>query len=276
VNADFGSFTLSTVGNIDVALTKLNSDGTALWAKRFGGTDGDWAHGLAVDPSGDVVVTGEFWRTTDLGGGPRTSSGAADIFVAKYSGADGSYRWGKTFGGGGVDRGYSAAVDPQTGNVILTGGFGGAVDFGGGTINGGIFLAGYDGAGNHLWSQGYGSSSTVDSGLSVNIDGNGNLAFGGAVYAGAMDVGGGWMIGNGNADLFVAGFTVLGDAPPAYRWARRAGAGMNGVSQANAVALDGLGHLMIGGTFQMTVDFGGVTATGPAASTAAFMAQYVH
>jgi hypothetical protein len=108
------------------------------------------------------------------------------------------------------------------------------------------------------------------------MDGNGNLAFGGAAYAGAVDFGGGWLIGNGNADLFVASFTVSGNNAPVYRWARRAGTGMNGVSQANAIGLDNLGHVTIAGTFQLTVDFGGVTATGPGASSAAFAAQYNH
>jgi hypothetical protein len=173
-----------------------------------------------------------------------------------------------------MDRGYGVAIDPRTGNVIMTGGFGGSVNFGGGAVTGGIFLAGYDSSGNYLWARGYGTSSTVDSGLSLTIDATGNLAMGGAVYAGALDLGGGWMIGNGNPNLFVANFNLDGNTPPVHRWSRRAGAGMNGVSQANAVALDTLGHMLVGGTFQMTVDFGGTSSTSPPATAASYVAKY--
>jgi len=274
VNADFGGFTLSSAGNVDVAVAKLNAAGTVQWAKRWGGTDIDWPHGLAVDRNGDVVVVGEYWTATDLGGGNRAGSGASDIFVAKYSGVDGSYRWDRTYGSAGIDKGCGVAVDPRNGNVIVTGGFNNSVNVGSGTISGGIFLAGYDGNGNPLWSMGYGSPSTVDSGLGVCVDGNGNLIFTGQAYAGAMDFGGGWLIGNGNPDYFVAGFNLSGTAAPAYRWSRRAGSGMNGVSIGSAITLDTQGHVFTGGSFQMTVDFGGISSTAAPTTSSAFVVQY--
>jgi len=68
----------------------------------------------------------------DLGGGLQANAGGSDIFVAKYSGLDGSYRWSKTVGSGAWDYGNGVATDPNTGNVIITGTLGGPANFGGG------------------------------------------------------------------------------------------------------------------------------------------------
>jgi DNA-binding beta-propeller fold protein YncE len=259
---------------VDVAVAKLNAAGTVQWAKRWGGTDIDWPHGLAVDRNGDVVVVGEYWTATDLGGGTRISRGASDIFVAKYSGVDGSYRWDRTYGGGGMDKGSGVAIDPATGNVFVTGGFTGPMTLGTSTIQGGSFLAGFGSAGNNLWAEGFGSASPNDFGLAVALDGNGHLTLAGQVYSASIDFGGGWLIGNGNPDLYVANFSLVGNSPPTYRWATRSGAGVNGISVANAVAMDAQGQALVGGSFQMTVDFGGLLETAAPTTSVAFVARY--
>ena len=59
------------------------SSATCLWAKRFGGSDGDSSHAVAVDTGGHAVVTGGFSTITDFGGQSLTSLGAADIFLQR-------------------------------------------------------------------------------------------------------------------------------------------------------------------------------------------------
>ena len=55
-----------------------------LWSKRFGDGDDQHARSVAVDASGNVIVTGYFYGTIDFGGGALTSAGGGDIFVAKF------------------------------------------------------------------------------------------------------------------------------------------------------------------------------------------------
>jgi hypothetical protein len=43
--------------------------------------------GVAVDGSGDVIVTGYFDDTVDFGGGPLSSAGGWDIFLVKFTAA---------------------------------------------------------------------------------------------------------------------------------------------------------------------------------------------
>src|SRR5439155_25059398 len=75
------------------------------WPKRFGGAGVDYSHAVAADSRGNLVVAGYFQGTADFGGGPLTSAGGFDIFVAKFS-PTGTYLWGKRYGGTGGGFGY--------------------------------------------------------------------------------------------------------------------------------------------------------------------------
>src|SRR5258708_8667632 len=178
-NANFGGVLLTPAGGgagVDVALGKVaGAAGGTVWAKRCGGVNWDYVRAVAVDRLGDIVVTGYFTSTTDLGGETLTGGGRYDIFLAKYSGADGAYRWGRTFGSTAGDFGYGVAVDPNTGNAVMTGLFSGSVDFGGGVISGsgGIYLAAYDPSGNYLLAQTAGAGS--DFGAAGPIGDSGNM-----------------------------------------------------------------------------------------------------
>jgi hypothetical protein len=261
---------MTSHGGTDIGIAKFSgATGATLWAKLWGGSGWDYPYGLAVDRSGDIVVTGNF-AGGDLGGGSLSTSG---LYVAKYSGVDGSARWVKTPGAG---TGYGITTDPNTGYVIVTGNSAGTTDFGGGAIAptavGCIFLAGYDGGGNYLWAVGYGSGT--DTGSAVAVDANGYVALTGkAISPLYFGPGSQSMYGNGNANYFVANFTISGTSPPAYRWAKRS-VGSNNVSAGNGVTFDTLGHVVIAGTVQGTADLGGATASGPLASGAAFGIQY--
>src|SRR5207249_5464457 len=147
---NFGNgITLTGYGIYDIALVKFSgATGATLWAKLYGGAYEDYACGLAVDRSGDVAVTGKFGGG-DLGGGQVP----AGLYVAKYSGADGSYRWAKVMSVNGT--GFGITTDPTTGNVIATGNCAGSADFGGGPVDAAssycTFLSAFDASGKYLW-----------------------------------------------------------------------------------------------------------------------------
>ena len=108
------------------------STGKHLWSKGFGDGSHQAAEAVAVDASGNVIVTGNFEGTVDFGGGALTSTGSRDIFVAKF-GSDGAHLWSKSFGAGDDQITQAVTVD-ASGNVIVTGWFYGTVDFGGGAL----------------------------------------------------------------------------------------------------------------------------------------------
>jgi len=223
-----------------------------LWSQRFGSTYDDIAYSVAVDASGNVYVTGCFRGTVDFGGGNLVSAGNSDIFLAKYS-PTGIHLWSKRFGDIDQDLAYSVAVD-GSGDVYMTGFFGGTVDFGGGNlVSAGvadIFVVKYGSTGDHQWSQRFGSTS-YDNGRSVAVDGSGNVYVTGR-FDGTVDFGGGNLVSAGGDDIFLAKYdATFGD----YQWSQRFGSTSNDVGY--SVAVDGSGNVLVTGAFAGTVNFRG-------------------
>lgn len=82
---DFGGGTLTAPGsNNDIFVAKFDPAGNHVWSQNFGDADPQFGYGIAVEPGGDAVVTGGFQGTVDFGGGPITSAGGYDVFVAKF------------------------------------------------------------------------------------------------------------------------------------------------------------------------------------------------
>src|SRR5262249_8206046 len=149
---EFGGNPLVSSGGTDVFVASLDEFGQSVWAKRFGDASFQAGSAIARDAMGDVVVTGSFASTIDFGGGPLTSAGFTDIFLAKFDLA-GNHVFSKRFGDPVDQRAEGVAVDTAD-NVLLTGYFIGTVDFGGGLLasTGGtdIFVAKFDSMGGHL------------------------------------------------------------------------------------------------------------------------------
>ena len=133
--ADFdpgsGTTNLSSPGGNDIFVSKLDSSGNFVWAKRLGGTGADEGFSIALDSSGNVYTTGYFQGTVDFDPGAGTtnliSAGGAEVFVSKLD-SSGNFVWAKRLGGTSTDEGNSIAVD-SSGNVYTTGYFQGTVDF---------------------------------------------------------------------------------------------------------------------------------------------------
>jgi hypothetical protein len=81
---DFGGDTLTSAGSRDIYLVKFDSSGTHLWSQRFGDGSNQFVRGSAIDPWGNVVMTGLFEDTVDFGGGPLISTGSYDIYLVKF------------------------------------------------------------------------------------------------------------------------------------------------------------------------------------------------
>ena len=84
---DFGGgVPLTSPGGSDAFVAKLAPDSSPIWSKGFGGDAADPdITSIAVDPLSNVLVTGSFFGTVDLGGGPLNSAGISDVLVAKLA-----------------------------------------------------------------------------------------------------------------------------------------------------------------------------------------------
>jgi hypothetical protein len=109
----------------DAFITEMNSTGTALvYSTYLGGSSDDEGHGIALDASGDVYVTGwtassNFPTTT---GAFQTTSGGGydDAFVTKLNPTGSALIYSTYLGGKSFDEGHGIAVD-AAGNAYVTG-----------------------------------------------------------------------------------------------------------------------------------------------------------
>jgi hypothetical protein len=81
-------------GGYDIVVAKVKgSDGSVLWGRQFGGTGNQKCTAVAIDDSGNVVISGSYFGQLDFGSGAFSPAGAANVllpWVAKLSGTDGS------------------------------------------------------------------------------------------------------------------------------------------------------------------------------------------
>ncbi|MCP3669477.1 MAG: hypothetical protein GY814_03385, partial [Gammaproteobacteria bacterium] len=117
--ATFGSTTLTSAGNYDVFVAKIDASGTYEWVTQAGGTNSDYGYGVSVLADGSSIVTGYFQGTATFGSTTFTSAGSYDVFVAKLD-ASGTYDWESDAGGTSVDPGDGGIVHDE-GSSIVTG-----------------------------------------------------------------------------------------------------------------------------------------------------------
>ncbi len=175
--ARFGGAALPNQGNAgaDLAVAKLDPKGKHLWSKSFGTKTADVSGGIAVDPAGDVTVSGAFEGTLNVDGQTYTSLGQFDILAARFD-TNGTTQWVKTWGGEGTDIGAAVAVD-ASGNSIIAGWFEGAVVFGDKVLaskgNRDAVVLKLDPKGGLTWVKTFGDRDH-DQARGVAVDGDGN------------------------------------------------------------------------------------------------------
>ena len=259
--ATFGNTTLTSAGEYDLFIAKIDKDGNFLWAKKVGGVGPEYGNSIAVDGSGNSYITGYFFGTATFGNTTLTSAGWTEIFIAKID-ASGNFLWAKKAGGTNNDYGYSIAVD-GSGNSYTIGGFEGTATFGNisltsvkdsnGKFTKDIFITKLDANGNFLWAKKAGGTD-IDSGNSIAVDGSGNSYITGS-FDGTITFGNNTLTSSGSSDIFIAKLDGSGN----YLWAKKTGG--TSVDSGNSIAVDGSGNSYITGFFYGTATFGNTTLT---------------
>ncbi len=262
--ADFdptaGTTNLTSSGNDDVFIHKMDNDGNFIWAKQFGSTSADRGYGLCYD-NGNIYTTGIFLNVVDFdpsgGTSNLTSNGGADIFIQKID-TSGNFIWAKHMGSTGNDYGFSITTDGNN-NVISTGYFVGTSDFetGSGVTslssfgNTDAFIQKLDESGNLLWAKQIGGTS-AEVGNKVKTDLSGNIYTIGFFNstpdfdpnAGVVNIS-----SLGGTDAYIHKMDSNGN----YVWVQLFGG--PGYNEGRSVALDNNGGIYTTGHFQQTVDF---------------------
>jgi hypothetical protein len=245
---------LVSTGATDIFLTKHNAAGKLLWARRAGGTHEDSAQSLAIDPAGNVLLTGYF-RSTQARFGSLvvtnpSSDFLGDIFAAKYD-TDGNPLWAKRAGGLGWDIARSIATDAE-GNAYITGYCYWLATFDSLSITNGNsnfvtnhFVAKYDSNGAAVWARNAITATTAAvQGFGITVDASTNIIVTGH-FAGTANFGSGFLTntagGGANAtsgNVFLTKYDRNGN----LLWAKKGIGGAPGIGL--AVRADSEGNIL--------------------------------
>ncbi|MDF2455905.1 MAG: large protein [Cytophagaceae bacterium] len=187
-------------GSGDAFLAKYNSSGILLWAGTLRGVNQEFIKDIGLDGSGNVYITGSFagFENFDLLGGTQTltATGPADIFIASYDAADGSFNFANKIGGASGNNGGTALHVLSSGDHYVSGYFSGAsVDFdpSAGTRNlssagnRDAFLAKYSSTGANTWAVNIGGAND-DVANSVSLTSDSKIVWGGSFNGSGIDV----------------------------------------------------------------------------------------
>ncbi|TFF90851.1 MAG: hypothetical protein EU548_00930 [Promethearchaeota archaeon] len=153
-----GSTSSYGTGSRDLALVKFYSSGTKAWNVTWGGAEWEEGHGIVLDSTGNIYVTGE---TESYG------SGVDDLVVIKFY-PNGTKAWNVTWGDSSHDYGYDIALDSE-GNIYVTGS---TYSYGVGHSD--IVVVKFYPNGTMRWNVTWGGSS-YDEGYGIALDSAGNI-----------------------------------------------------------------------------------------------------
>jgi uncharacterized delta-60 repeat protein len=219
-------------GEEDIFLVKYNTSGTKQWTQLFGISSDDRGHGVTVDSSNNIYVTG--YTTGGLDN--NTSSGGSDIFLVKYY-DNGTKQWTQQIGTSSGDSGTGLTVDSSD-NIYVTGYTYGGLDNNTNSGNEDIILVKYNSSGTKQWTKQLGTSAQ-DRGYGVTVDSSNNIYVTGSTKGG-LD--GNTNSGNTNAyDIFLVKYNSSGTK----QWTKQLGTSSN--DYGHGVTVDSSNNIYVTG-----------------------------
>lgn len=212
-----GTQYLTKRGITDFFVSKLDSGGNFVWAKRIGVPSSvTTCSDLCIDPAGDLLLTGSFNGTVNFDPGVGVFNLTSNninfsAFICKWDDG-GNFKWAKATQGPGRSMSTSSTADPE-GMIYSTGWFVGTVDFDPdssvvnltSTGSSDIFVKKVDTAGSLIWARNMGGVG-IDQSEAIACDRSGNIHFTGS-FSGNTDFNPGsgiYHLGSaGGKDIFV-------------------------------------------------------------------------
>jgi uncharacterized protein (TIGR03437 family) len=240
-------------GNLDAFVSKFNAQGSALlYSTYLGGTQDDYAFGLATDSAGNAYVTGDT-RSTDFNTRnplQAANRGGLDAFVTKLNSNGSNLVYSTYLGGSGEDLGLSVAID-TAGNAYITG-YTSSNDFVTrnplqATSRGGleVFVTKILSDSNDIAFNTYFGGNGSDTGTAIAVDSGGNPYITGATTSTNLPTRNALQaaFGGGGLDAFVAKFNASGSNLIYSTYL-----GGNFGDQARGIAVDAAGNAYIAGS----------------------------
>jgi len=258
-----GSTTLTSVGEQDVFVARLDANGTWRWATRGGGVGVDLGTDVGLDANGHAYATGILSAS---GGQLGSTTLPRSAFIVRLDAATGAYQR-TSFVTTGAEFLYGRLAVDAAGACYLASRYLGSITFGAFTIrsigvgvsNEDVFVAKLDAAGTWQWAQTAGGFSGADcSGVAVDARGNTYLA---GSFRGPTQFGTTALVPQNVRLLFNDPYVAKLDAAGNWLWAVPAGGQNEDVSTSFALGPAATPYI-VGTHFSSSMAFGPITVPG--------------
>jgi len=227
-------------GKTDVWVVRLNSDGTLIWQKTFGGSSDENAQAIKQTADGGFILAGP---TTSFNGDVTGNHGATDFLVMKLD-ANGTLLWQKCYGGSSVDVPYALDQTSDGGFVIAGTTYSSNGNVTGNHSSGDYWIIKLDKNGNLVWQKAYGGSA-FDFAHAVAQSRDGGFLVSG--YARSND--GNVLLNHGQEDMWILKLDKNGNIVWQKSYGGTGGEGANSLQQTS----DG-GYILTGTTHSFNID----------------------
>lgn len=275
----FGTTILTNTseGSRDIFLVKYSPTGSIVWAQSYGGDDEDIVGNITVDPSGSVILIGNFESSSISFGTETLTNGSSgkDMFIVKHN-SSGDLEWVEQEDGGTNTNPKDVKTD-ASGNVYVVGSFTRTtLQLGSVTLTNSspgeedVFLVKYNTGGGVNWAKSAvgEDNNRNDGGTALAIDGSNNIYITGYFSCQSITFGSITLDNEsifGSADIFLVKYDDQGTV----LWGKRADA-----AGVNDIACGANGNIYLVGEFDTdNLDFGNFTIVNNG-STDVYLAQY--
>ena len=267
-----GVYDLTSVGDYDVFVSKLDHDGNFIWAKSMGGLSFDSSSAVSLDSDGNVYTTGNFKKTVDFDPGAGITNQTCGthvyftcIFISKLD-SNGFFVWAKSVGEaealGYLHHSRDIAIDTSH-NVYVIGEFRFTADFDPGpavfNLNSAsgetTFVLKLDSDGNFVWAKNIVAQTDIGW-ASMALDNNANVYFAG-MFSDQVDFDPSPSVENLTPVHTYDSFVCKWDSDGNFVWVRALGGATSFYPNNNtaSITVDENSHVYTIGYFQDTADF---------------------
>jgi hypothetical protein len=252
----FDNIELISAGDWDGFFAKTGPEGDLSWVQTFGGTGFDEGFSIANDLNDNVIISGRFQGSAQIGDTILVCPNSLDFFLAKFT-SEGNLIWINQLD---VSSIWDIVTDHEA-NIFITGGFFDTVAFGDTSLTSvgseDIFTVKYNSLGQVLWARrgGGGNLSLGDAGAGLAVDENGGIAVTGG-FNDTSSFGDTVLVSKGFSDVFALKYDANGNLV----WIVSAGG--PSADEGHDIAYYKADQYYLSGNFCSPINFGSIGLTG--------------
>jgi hypothetical protein len=237
----------------DGLVARLSPEGAPIWVRTYDGAGDEKIRAMALDPAGEILITGYYTGTKGVCRGGKAARGK-DAFLARLDPARGDCLWEAQAGSAADDEGLAVAVDPA-GNAVFSGTFKGVLNLDEHMLSSdsgqSVFFDVHDRKGARI-TYGQVDLPGADAPYGAATDKEGNFYLTGSARRGE----------GGGTDTFVVCYRPLGNPCWQREWRTSSPRPMPGNGGTRILVVPN-GDIVVAGHYVGDVDFGGEVLHNP-------------